>query len=323
MTAKPTLRHRAEYLAYRAIAGGLSLAPEALADRMGSGLGWVVARTARIRWDVAMSQLQHAFPDRDEAWRRDVARRSYAHLGSEAIAMVRMARLRPEDVVRRTELRGFESVEAAIAEGRGVVAVTGHLGNWEIGGAAVAARGFPVDVVVARQRNRLFDARLTRSREELGLTIIPRAKAPRGVLSSLRRGRVVGILGDQDARRAGVFVDFFGRPASTARGPAVLSIRADALLVLAVALRESGPRPRYVVHFEPVTVSRTGELDHDVRALTQAYTARLEDFIRDRPEQYFWLHRRWKTPVPEAPPAALGDGVAGERAGTDLSESAY
>ena len=305
MTPAPTVRHRVEYGAYRFIAGTLGLAPEAVADRVGAGLGWLVSRTVPIRWKLVTSQLARAFPDRDPAWIRDIARRSYAHLGAEAIAMVRMAKVSPGEIMERTELHGFELIEEAMAGGRGVMVVTGHLGNWEIGGASVAARGLPMDVVVARQRNRLFDRRLERSREQLGMRVIPRGQARTAVLASLRAGRVVGILGDQDARKAGIFVDFFGQPASTARGPAVLSLRAGATLVLGVALRLPGPRPRYSVHFEKIEATRTGRLDQDVHALTQAYTLRLEDYIRRHPEQYFWLHRRWKT-TPPAPGSGTG-----------------
>lgn len=295
VSQSPTLRHRVEYALYRTISQGLRTAPERVADRLGAGLGWLTARTLRPRWDVAMSQLALAFPDREPAWWRRVARRSYAHLGAEAIAMVRMSTSEPKDVARRTRMIGFEPVEESLKRGQGVVCVTGHFGNWEIGGAAVAARGYPVDVVVARQRNQLFDARIDHSRALLGMNVIPRGEAPAKVLASLREGRFVGILGDQDARNAGVFVDFFGRPASTARGPSVLSIRAGARLVVAAAVREPGPKPCYSVRFEPVDVPRTGHLAEDVHAMTQAYTRRLEDFVRERPEQYFWLHRRWKT----------------------------
>ncbi|MGI9625837.1 MAG: lysophospholipid acyltransferase family protein [Longimicrobiales bacterium] len=295
MSRAPTLRHRIEYALYRGISGGLGLAPEPAADRLGAALGWVTARTVRPRWDVAMSQLALAFPDKDPGWWQSIARRSYAHLGAEAIAMVRMASIGPEEIASRTRLIGFEVVEESLGRGQGVVCVTGHFGNWEVGGAAVAARGHPVDVVVARQRNQLFDARIDRSRARLGMNVIPRGEARGRVLEALRQGRFVGILGDQDARAAGVFVDFFGRPASTARGPSVLSLRAGARLVVAVAIREPGASPRYTVHFEPVDVPRTGRLSDDVFAMTQAYTRRLEDFVRERPEQYFWLHRRWKT----------------------------
>lgn len=308
MTTPPTVRHRLEYGAYRALAGTLSLAPEALADRAGRGLGWLVARTVPIRWGLVMSQLARAFPEQPESWRRDVGRRSYEHLGAEAISMVRLAGAGADDIRERTRVEGFDLLERAVAAGRGVVVAAGHVGNWEIGAAAVAARGVPMDVVVARQRNRLFDERLTGARRSLGMEVIPRGQAPRRVLESLRSGRVVGIMGDQDARRAGIFVDFFGRPASTARGAAVLALRAGALLVLGVAIREPGSRARYSVHFEPVEVEPTGRLDEDVWALTQAYTHRLEAYIRRYPEQYFWLHRRWKTAPPEDP---SGTGPAG------------
>jgi len=310
MSPRPTVRHYLEYGAYRSIAGTLSVAPEVLADRLGAGLGWLTARTVPLRWGVAMSQLELAFPDRGLSWRRKVARRSYAHLGAEAIAMVRMGGMPRAQIVERTDLRGFELVEESLAQGRGVMVVTGHFGNWEVGGAAVAARGHPIDVVVARQRNRLFDERIEWSRERLGLGVIPRGKASARVLESLRAGRVVGILGDQDAREAGVFVDFFGRPASTARGPALLAIRAGARLVVAVSRRLSGGRPRYAVDFESVDVPRTGDIRRDVRALTQAYTSRLENFIREAPEQYFWLHRRWKTLPSLPPPGTGGDDAA-------------
>ncbi|NNM32556.1 MAG: lysophospholipid acyltransferase family protein [Gemmatimonadetes bacterium] len=297
-TPPPTLRHRIEYLAFRTVSGILSAAPEGLADRTGAALGWLTARVAPVRWSLVMSQLERAFPERDLSWRKEIARRSYAHLGAEAIAMVRMSARGADQVVARTSVHGIDVVEEAVARGQGVVAVTGHLGNWELGGAALAARGLPVDVVVARQRNRLFDARLEASREALGMTVIPRGQAPRRVLGSLRAGRVVGILGDQDARKAGIFVDFFGRPASTARGPAVLSLRSGARLVLGVAIREGGAEPRYAVYFEALDPPGTGDLDQDVRSLTQSYTRRLEEYIRRFPEQYFWLHRRWKTAPP-------------------------
>lgn len=311
---RPTLRHRAEYLAFRTVGGILSAAPERWADRTGAALGWLTARVAPVRWSLVMSQIGRAFPERDLAWRKEVARRSYAHLGAEAIAMVRMSSRGGGQIVERTTVHGIEVVEEAVARGQGVVVVTGHLGNWELGGAAMAARGLPVDVVVARQRNRLFDARLESSREALGMKVIPRGQAPRRVLESLRAGRVVGILGDQDARKAGIFVDFFGRPASTARGPAVLSLRAGARLVLGIAIREGGAEPRYAVYFEALDPPGTGDLDRDVRSLTQSYTRRLETYIRRFPEQYFWLHRRWKTPPPGPPDRNGSDarGVSGK-----------
>ncbi len=293
------LRHQLEYGGFRLVSGVCNAAPEWLADRAGASLGWLAARLGRPRWDVVTAQLAAAFPDASESWRLAVARRCYAHLGAESVAIFRLARLGPQEIRERTRVVGLELVERATREGQGVVVVSGHLGNWELGAAAVAARGFPMDVVVARQRNPRFDARLTEAREGLGLTVIPRGEARRRVLASLRGGRVVGMMGDQDARRAGIFVDFFGRPAATARGPAVLGIRAGAVVATLFSLRLPGRPPRYEVRIEAVEAPRTGRLAADVAAVTQAFTSRLEALVRQHPGQYFWHHRRWKTAPPD------------------------
>ncbi len=306
-------RHAAEYAALRLVVGVCRAAPARLADRVGATLGRIVARAGRPRWDVAMRQLETSFPAADPEWLARVARRCYRHLGAEAVATFRLAGSRRRRLLSRTTVVGLEVLEAARAEGRGVVLVSGHLGNWEVGAAALVARGHPMDIVAARQRNRLFDDYLGRSRARMGMTAIPREDARRGVLAALKAGRIVGIMGDQDARDAGVFVDFFGVPASTARGPAVLALRAEAAMATFYTVRLPGRRPRYRVLVEALTVgaespppgssARNGlpsgmDRRTAVEALTQAHARRLEEHVRRSPEQYFWLHRRWKTPPP-------------------------
>lgn len=300
-----SVRHRIEYLFLRVVAAVCAVLPEMLADRAGAALGWVVARAGRPRWHVVEEHLRMAFPEGGERWRRSVGRRCYVHLGAEAVAMFRLAGMSADALRERTTVEGLELLDAAAREGRGVVVVSAHLGNWEVGGAAVVARGYPMDIVVARQRNELFDRHLTRSRQRLGFGIIPKGEARRGVLGSLRAGRAVGIMGDQDARRAGVFANFFGRPASTARGPALLAMRSGAEVITLFAIREQGWRPRYTVYLEPLApparegAGRPGR-DEAVAALTQMFTTRIEERVREYPAQYFWQHRRWKTPPPEA-----------------------
>ncbi|MDE2979944.1 MAG: lysophospholipid acyltransferase family protein [Gemmatimonadota bacterium] len=293
-------RHRLEFALVRVVAAVCGGLPAVVADRAGALLGWVAARVGRPRWGVVMSQLRLAFPDATEGWRRTVGRRSYAHFGREAVAMFRLAGASRAEILKRTRLVGRELLEKAAREGRGVMVVSGHLGNWEVGAAGVVARGFPMDIIVARQRNRHFDRYLTRARERLGVGVIPRGDAPRGALASLKAGRVVGLMGDQDARAAGVFVDFFGRPASTARGPAVLSMRAGVVLATFCAIRLPGWRPRYEVRIEAVPEVEPGiDRAAAVMTLTRAFTSRLEEQVRKQPCQYFWHHRRWKTPPPE------------------------
>ena len=299
VAGRKRIRHRVEYALLRTVAALCGAVPEAVADRVGAALGWVVGRVWRPRWNVVMKQLRMAFPDADDEWRRGVARRSYVHFGAEAVAMFRLAGVRSSEILKRTRLIGSEVLDEAARAGRGVMLVSGHLGNWEVGTAGVVARGFPTDIVAAPQRNVLFDRYLTRSRERLGMKVIPRGEARPGVLASLKAGRVIGIMGDQDARRAGIFVDYFGRPASTARGPALLAMRAGATVATFYTIRRPGWKPRYDIHIEPLEeVGESGSRPVRVAALTQALTSRLEEFVREHPEQYLWHHRRWKTSPP-------------------------
>lgn len=295
--AAPRLVHRLEYLLLRAVIAVSAFLSDDGAARLGGGLGRFVYRFVGIRRRVVEEQLRGSFPERDEGWIRATAAASYAHLGREGLAMLRLASLSPDELIERTELDGLEAFVAAVEAGRGVVLVTGHLGNWEIGGAALAVRGLPIDVVAQRQSNPLFDRLVVDTRERLGMRVITRRRAVTQGLRSLRAGRVVAFVADQDAKGAGTFVPFFGRLASTHRGPALLALRAGAPLFVARMLRMEGGG--YRGRIEEVVVDREGDLDDVVHRMTEAFTARLELGIRVAPGQYLWHHRRWKTPPPE------------------------
>jgi KDO2-lipid IV(A) lauroyltransferase len=224
--------------------------------------------------------------------------------------MLRLSKLDAAAIVERTVPRGWDELDAALAERKGVLLVTGHYGNWEIAAATVAARGVPIAAIVRRQGNRLVNDRLNELRHRLGVETITQREAPSRVPRLLRRGGVVGIVGDQDARRAGIFVPFFGRPASTHRGPALFALRLGAPVFSCVARRLPEAGVRYEVAGERVPVVRTGDLEADVQALTAELAARLEAQVRLAPEQYFWFHRRWKS-RPDAEPGSEGRGIAG------------
>src|SRR5690606_25000651 len=202
-----------------------------------------------------------------------------------------------EEIAARTVTEGLEDVRRVLSRGRGAVIVTGHLGNWEIGAASLAAQGIPLDGFAQMLGNPLVNRAVADARARLGMRVFDRRGAVARALRAVREGRAAGFVADQDARRAGVFVPFFGRPASTYRGPALVAIRAGVPLFLGIALRR--PDGRYDVRIEEIETDRSGPTDAAVLRLTAAFTARLEAAIRVAPDQYFWLHRRWKTRPPE------------------------
>lgn len=293
--SRPSFRHRAEYAAFRAFRGLLAVLPEAVALGLGEALGWLAGAVLRIRRPVVDANLARAFPDRPPAWRRRVARASYRHLGREGVATFRLGRVRRDEILGATEVEGLKALEQALQAGGGAVVVTGHLGNWEIGGAALAVRGVPVDAVALVQANRLFDRDLVETRARLGLRVITRGAASKEVLRSLAAGRVAALVADQNARKAGVFVPFFGHAASTFRGPALFALRTGAPLFVGTSLRISRHPQRYRVVLERVEGTWPGDMDAAVEAVTAAHTRLLERRIREAPEQYFWQHKRWKT----------------------------
>lgn len=286
--------HRLEYGLARSLEKVVSTLPERAADNFGKSIGRAIYRLG-LRRDIVDENLRIAFPDMGKDWIEETARAAYEHLGREAVAMLRLSKLDASAVIKRTVMVGWEDVEQARSLGRGVLMVTGHYGNWEIAAAAVASRGIPIGAIVRRQANRIVDERLQQLRRNLGVETIYQGDAPTRVPRLLRANAVVGIVGDQDARRSGIFVPFFGRPASTHRGPALFALRLGAPVLFCTARRLPGSRILYEIKGENVQFSPTGNLDQDVRTLTEELALRLEKEIRIAPEQYFWFHRRWKS----------------------------
>jgi KDO2-lipid IV(A) lauroyltransferase len=291
---KHSTTHKVEYALARSLEIAVSTLPERAADAFGKNIGRTIQRLG-IRRETVAEGLRIAFPEQSSQWIDATMRGAYEHLGREVAAMLRLSKLAPQDVVERTTTIGWDSVQDALSLGRGVLLVTGHYGNWEIAAAAVASRGIPIAAIVRRQGNRIVDERLQQLRNKLGVETIYQSEAPRRVPRILRSNGVVGIVGDQDARRTGIFVPFFGRPASTHRGPALFALRLGAPVFSCVARRLPGADVRYEIAGEAVPFTPTGVLDDDVAALTTELAARLEGQIRKAPEQYFWFHRRWKT----------------------------
>ena len=304
----PTLAHRAEYAALRGTIGALSRMPWAQASAVGARLGLLGYRPFGIRRGVVERQIADSFPELGEREVRALARGAYESLGRTTVEAAILPTLGREGVLGLVDrVEGWAQVEEAMALGRGLILVAGHLGNWELGGAYIAARGVPIDAIARGQGNPLFDEYITATRTRLGMTVVHDAEAVRRTPRSIRSGRAVAFLMDQGVRGlASTFVPFFGRPAKTPRGPAVFALRLRVPVVFVAPLRE--PNARFRMVFERVPVHETGDRERDVDTIVATYTQVLEKWVRERPEQYFWHHRRWK----HQPPPGRAADAAGE-----------
>jgi KDO2-lipid IV(A) lauroyltransferase len=284
-----------------AIVTPLGLALAWLPARVGL---WVGARLGDLAWaalprrrTVALENLTRAFPERPAPELARVGRDSFRHLGMNFVESCVFYFRPPARLLSRVSIEGLSHFEAADAQGRGMLLLTAHYGNWELLAASHALARFPLSVVMRPLDSPAFEPILERFRLRSGVELITKRRALTDIVEALRRRRMVGILLDQNAsRREGVFVPFFGVPASTSKGMALIALRTGAP-VLPVFIRRR-PDGRHVVHAgAPVPVPSDG----DVVAFTRAFNEAIEAAIRRAPEQWFWLHRRWKTRPEEEP----------------------
>jgi KDO2-lipid IV(A) lauroyltransferase len=301
-----TFAHRAEYAALRGAVAAMERLSFQRAGAFGDKVGRLGYAPLGIRRAVVERQLRAAFPEKSQDEILRIARACYGHLGRTSIETAVLPSYSREQIIELfEEVDGWSIVEERIARGNGLILVTGHLGNWELGGAYIAARGLPIDAIARHMANPLFDRYLTNTRQRIGMTVVHDDAAVRRVPRSLRSGRAVAFLVDQGAiGLASTWVPFFGRYAKTPRGPAVFALRLGTPVVFGVALRQ--PSGRYRLTFEPVEVAETGDREADVDKIVADYTATLERWVRRAPEQYFWHHRRWKHQRPDTP-RELGD----------------
>jgi KDO2-lipid IV(A) lauroyltransferase len=272
--------------------------PETAARHLGRSLGHA-AHALGVRRAVARANVDRALgASLSEPERRAIVRDAYAHLGESMVEFLALPRLDRAELVAAVDVVGEEYLQTSLAAGRGAICASGHFGNWEVMGASVAARGYPVTFVVQPLRNARADELLNDIRRHAGIDVVPRGMALRRVDAALAANRLVFFMCDQDARRRGVFVPFFGIPASTPKGAAQLAIRRQApfLPVLGRRLRDGR---HHLVFGPPIAIPSQMAEENAVREVLQAFNARLESAVRTAPGQYWWAHRRWKT----APPA--------------------
>jgi len=293
------VRHRLEFLGVKIILLLTRLLPLSWLRALGAALGWTAFRILGVRRKVSVENVRRSLGDSlgpGEA--EGIALRSYQNFGRSLVEFASFGSLAREDVLAMIEFQGLENFDAALAAGRGAIPFAGHFDNWELFGAGAAALGYPINFLVGEQSNKLVDDLMNKLRRSQGIGIITRQAALRKVLRALESNQFVAMLADQDARRSGVFVDFFGRPASTFKGPATFALKQGCPIISGFMVRRPGLRHLAIVE-KPIHPPEGLGKDEAVKRMTQEYTSLLEEYVKRHPDHYFWAHRRWKTTPPQ------------------------
>jgi KDO2-lipid IV(A) lauroyltransferase len=251
----------------------------------------------------AMFNLRLAFPDWTDAQRRRVIGRMVRQIGWMAGEFSQFPRYKRENIERVMIVDGFENFDAARRRGKGVLFLTGHMSAWELAPFAQALYGHPLHFLVRPIANKRVDALINGYRCRSGNQPIEKNRSARAILKVLGDGGTVGVLADHNTDiEESVFVDFFGVPASTTSGLARIALRTDAAVVPGF-LSWDESRRKYRLRFEPVVeLARTGNEESDIVENTARFTRVIEDFIRAHPDQWLWVHKRWKTRPPGEKP---------------------
>jgi len=291
-----TIRHRLEFAVVWIFVRLLSSLPREASRSLGAAIGAFAYRLfARLR-TTGLRNLQLAFPDQSDAERESNLRKVYRNLGHQLAEFCQMPSYTPEIARSLIRYDGLDNYLAARERGKGVLVLTGHLGAWELSSFHHSLMGYPMGLVIRRLDNPLVDAFVNRIRCLHGNRVIHKNDFARGLIASMRAGETVGILMDTNMTPPqGVFVPFFGRLAATASGLARVALKTGAAVVPGFLLWEETER-RYVLHFgSQIALQDTGDAEADAIANTANFTAVLESYIRQYPDQWLWMHRRWKT----------------------------
>ena len=293
------MRQRLEYAAAWPFVKILGILPRPLSRAFAISIAWVVYLLhVRLR-RVGMRNLALAFPEMSAADRGRILRGEFTSLGRQLAEVCQFPRYTRESVDQVVVYDGFENFEQARARGKGVLFLTAHFGGWELSAFTHSLHGHWMHVVMRPMDNPYVNRLIIEGRTMHGNKTVDKDDFVRGLLSAMKAGEVVGILMDTNMTPPqGIFVDFFGIPACTASGLARIALRTDAAVVPGFTIWDPA-LGKYRLRFDPaVELIRTGDVETDIVANTQKFTSIIEEYVRKYPEQWLWVHRRWKTRPP-------------------------
>jgi KDO2-lipid IV(A) lauroyltransferase len=289
------LRYRLEYALVWVLVKSVGLLPRPLARAKGISFAWIVYLLHGKLRRVGMRNLALAVPEKTPRERRKILRGEFTSLGRQIAEVCLFPRYTPENVSKIVVYEGFENFERALARKKGVLFLTAHLGAWELSAFAHSLYGYPLNIVMRPLDNPYID-RLTRAYRTMHGNKAVDKDFARGLIAAMRKGETVGVLMDTNMIASqGVFVDFFGIKACTASGIARVALKTDAAVVPGFTIWDPALK-KYRLRFDPaVKLIRTADREADVIANTALFTRIIEDYVRRYPDQWLWVHRRWKT----------------------------
>lgn len=284
------------YLILKGFSFFINLLPEDLALWIGRRLGNGMYYLDFEHRKVAIQNLHIAFgQERSEGEIRSIAKKNFQNLGMMTTEFFRIPKMDVKTFKKRVKIEGLEEALRLLEKGKGALLLLSHFGNWELMGLMSKVIGNPIMVIAKPlKKNQRLDQFLTKIRNVAGLEVVSSIKASRKVIRALSQNRVVGILIDQRAKRSeGIWAEFFGRKAPTTPSLAVLAMKTDAPVLPVFMIRNGFQKHRLLIK-EPLELIRTGDIKKDVEANTQLFNDTLESMVRQYPDQWFWVHRRWE-----------------------------
>ncbi len=273
----------------------VQLLPYRFAVKLGGALGslaFYLVKDARL---IAEENLKNAFPEKSPEEIRKIAREVFVNQGKNAFELFSFPKLSRDAILKIVEIENREELFKPRESGKGIIMASAHCGNWEIMGASFAALGIDVNVIARKIYIEQLNNMLVRFREEKSVKVILRSgsNAARLMLKALKKKEIIALLIDQDTDVPGVFVNFFSKKSFTPSGFATLALKTDAALLLALDVRMPDDTHKAIV--KPVKLVKSGDMEKDIIENTQNVTSLIEEHIRNYPDQWVWIHRRWKT----------------------------
>ena len=292
MTVK--IKHVAEYVFFRCFSFLVKFMPLHLVHTTGFALARLAYPLLKSRREVAQRNLRNAFPEMEPRKREQIAFQSFQNISATFIELLWSEKLTKEVIKKRVCIDNYDVLERLLEKKKGIVFLTAHFGSWELAIQAISVyTGMPVCTIAKSQSNILVDRLINRWRELFGLKIVPMGASVREIIRTLRHGGIIALAADQTAPKESVSVEFFGRQVPTFQGPSVFCLKTGAPIVLGCTVRqENGNYNMHLVHVPSEDLN--GFSDENVLELTQRQVHLTEDIIRQYPEQWMWMHKRWK-----------------------------